>query len=930
MSSATEHNLAGIERLEHPLTAQAMESPHAVPLSSLADQFGVDASTGLSSAQVEERRKQAGWNELVSAVPPPTWKKLLAQFQNVVIWILLAAAVISGITADWTDAAAIIAIVLLNALLGYFQEERAEQALLGLKKLVVPTAKVMRDGGLLSLPARELLPGDVIQLEAGDHIPADARLLHSATLKIEEGVLTGESAPVEKDAQLTLPAETSLADRSNMIYMGCMVVAGGARAIVVATGMQTEVGRIAGLLESYERKPTPLQRELEAAGRTLATACLGLVVVVFLLSLWRGDKLMDGLMSAISLAVAAVPEGLPAVVTVTLALGLQRMVRRNALIRKLPSVETLGCVTVICSDKTGTLTRNEMTVREVLADDRRYHVTGAGYDPVGEFIVAGAPLDAAPTSCRRDSLPGPLMTTLQIGAICNNARLIPADDSWQVVGDPMEAALIVAARKAGIVPDGNDHSIINELPFDSERKMMSVLVRESEGEVRQFTKGAPEAVLSRCRSEVKDGGVAPVDEARRVELTRQSEEMAGRALRVLACAFREITPGDGILESDLVFAGMVGIIDPPRDEVREAIARCRAAGIRTVMITGDHPLTALAIGRDLNLLSDQGIAQTGAQLEQMSDKELARQVPDIAVYARVAPSHKLRVVRALQEQDEVVAMTGDGVNDAPAVKAADIGIAMGRSGTDVTREAAAMVLMDDNFTSIVSAVEEGRAIYDNIRKFLGYLLSCNIGEMLLMLAAGILGWPAPLLPIQLLWINLVTDGLPALALAMEPAEPDLMRRRPRMSVERMLSWELGAAMIGQGALLAVIGLIAFRCGMGSSGDVDRARMLTFNTVVFSELFRALAARSSRWTFWQLGAITNPYLFGAVAISVLLQISLISSPLAHSVFEVTGQAWNEWPLIALLALTPVTLFESYKLIKQWRRSSPAGRAGDSGS
>lgn len=907
-----------------------MESSHAVPLSSLVDQFGVDASTGLSSAQVEIRRKQVGWNELVSAAPPPAWKKLLAQFQNVVIWILLAAAVISGITADWTDAAAIIAIVLLNALLGYFQEERAEQALLGLKKLVVPTAKVLRDGELISLPARELLPGDIIQLEAGDHIPADARLLQSAILKIEEGVLTGESVPVEKDAQLALPPETPLADRSNMIYMGCMVVAGGARAIVVATGMQTEVGRIAGLLESYERKPTPLQRELEAAGRTLAAACLGLVAIVFLLSLWRGDNLWDGLMSAISLAVAAVPEGLPAVVTVTLALGLQRMVRRNALIRKLPSVETLGCVTVICSDKTGTLTRNEMTVLEVVADDRRYRVTGAGYDPVGEFVAPGEFEDAAPTAYSRDSLPGPLITTLQIGAICNNARLVPVDESWQVIGDPMEAALLVAAKKAGIVLDGSGHSIISELPFDSERKMMSVLVRESAGKVRQLTKGAPEAVLSRCRGEAKEGGIALLDQIRRTEWTRQSEEMAGRALRVLACAFREVSQGDGILESDLVFAGMVGIIDPPRDEVREAIARCRAAGIRTVMITGDHPLTAVAIGRDLNLLAGQETVRTGAQLEQMSDEELAREISQIGVYARVAPSHKLRVVRALQAQDEVVAMTGDGVNDAPAVKAADIGIAMGRTGTDVTREAAAMVLMDDNFTSIVSAVEEGRAIYDNIRKFLGYLLSCNIGEMLLMLTAGILGWPSPLLPIQLLWINLVTDGLPALALAMEPAEPDLMRRRPRMSVERMLSWELGGAMMGQGVLLAVIGLIAFRFGMGPSGDVDRARMLTFNTVVFSELFRALAARSSRWTFWQLGAITNPYLFGAVAISVLLQISLISWPMAHPVFEVTRQAWNEWPLIAALALTPVTLLELYKLIEQWRRRSVFGRANDSGS
>jgi len=894
----------------------AAESAHALPLPELLTRLEIDPQHGLTTADAEKRLRQSGPNALAEIPPVPLWRKVLAQFQDVVIWILLIAAVISGLTGDWTDAAAIIAIVVLNAALGLFQEERAQQALVGLRQMIVPIAKTLRDGHWLELPAKDLTPGDIIQLEAGDRVPADVRLVHSSTLKIQEAVLTGESMPVEKDAAAELSAEMSLADRRNMAYLSTTVSAGTAQAVVIATGMQTQIGQIAGFLETYDHKQTPLQKQLESVGRLLAVICLGIVAVVFGLNLWRGEPLLDALLVAVSLAVAAVPEGLPAVVTTALALGLQRMVRRNALIRKLPSVETLGCVTVICSDKTGTLTRNEMTVREIIADRRRFLVTGTGYAPRGVFQEA---TDESAQPTPQPSLPASMTIALQIGAVCNNSRLEPGEeaDTWHVIGDPMEGALIVAAMKADVKLDREFGNVLREEPFDSERKMMSVLVRTNAGELQQFTKGAPENVLERCQSELVGGELAELTPDRRQELLQRAEEMAARALRVLCTAYRTPANDRDLEETDLTFAGLMGIIDPPRDEAREAIAKCRSAGIRTVMITGDHPTTAVAVARELGLIADSDEAMTGLDLDRVDEAELRERVEQTAVYARVAPAHKLRVVQALQARGHVVAMTGDGVNDAPAVKAADIGIAMGRTGTDVTRESAAMVLMDDNFTSIVSAVEEGRAIYDNIQKFLAYLLSCNVGEMLLMLVAGIAGWPAPLLPIQLLWINLVTDGLPALALAMEPAEPDLMQRPPRDTSEAMLNWKLGTSVIIQGLLLAIIGLIAFRYGMAQTNNVDFARTLAFNAVVFGELLRALAARSTHFTFWQLGAVSNPYIFAAVLVSALAQICIMTLPFARPVFEVSVHAWQDWLLVGGLALVPVSVLEIYKLVQQWR-------------
>lgn len=897
---------------------------YAKPIEQVLTDAKVEPHQGLSAAETATRRERCGLNQLAEAPSEPWWKKFLGQFNDVVVWILLVAALISGIMGEWTDTAAIAAIVLLNAMLGYFQEERAERALAALQSLAAPLAKVIRDGRLATIPAIELVPGDVVELEAGDNVPADVRLVQAFSMRVQEASLTGESVPVEKLADAVLPTSTPLADRRNMVYMSTVLANGQGRGVVVAIGMQTEIGRIAGLLQRYEREPTPLQKQLAKLGQSLVIVCLVLVGVIFLLSLLRGEKLLSALLTSVSLAVAAVPEGLPAVVTMALALGLQRMVKRNALIRKLPSVETLGCVTVICSDKTGTLTRNEMTVREVIAGGSRFRVTGAGYAPQGEFLEMDASGDRPLTAVNDD-----LNLVLRIGALCNHAQLQPGEtsNSWKIVGDPTEGALVVLARKAGISRDGQVVSIVDELPFDSERKAMSVVLREETGGVVLYTKGAPESVLPNCRQERRGGEIIELNDERRVEILRSSHEMAGRALRVLACAYRPDVTAGSIEERDLIFAGLFGMIDPPRDEVKGAVVRCRDAGIRPVMITGDHPATATAIARELGIATDSDIVMTGHELDSLSDDELANRAEQIAVYARVAPEHKLRVVRALKARGHVVAMTGDGVNDAPAVKAADIGIAMGITGTDVTRETAAMVLMDDNFTSIVNAVEEGRAIYDNIQKFLLYLLSCNVGEMLLMLAATLIGWPAPLVPVHLLWINLVTDGLPALALAMEPPEPDLMRRHPRRSNESMLSWSMGRVVLGQGMLLAIVGLLAFGFAYDYESDLNQARTMTFCVVVYGELFRALAARSTVWTFWQLGPATNPYVFAAVAISALLQVSIIAFPFARPVFETTSHTSLEWLMLVALALTPVTVIELVKLGRQfWKRNHSSELSG----
>jgi Ca2+-transporting ATPase len=855
-------------------------------------------------------------NRLRQAPPTPTWRRFVGQFNELVIWILIGGAVISLFLGEFVDAAAILAIVVLNGVLGFVQEERAEQALAALQRLSSPTARVIRHGVLKTVSAEELVLGDVVDLAAGDNVTADVRLLSGFGLQTQEAALTGESLPVAKEAEAVLADSTPLADRRNMAYMGTVVSAGKGTALVVATGMGTELGRIAGLLERNEREPTPLQRRLAELGKVLVVTCLAVVAVVFLLQWWRGGDLLNIFLLAVSLAVAAVPEGLPAVVTTVLALGLQRMVRRNALVRKLPSVETLGCVTVICSDKTGTLTRNEMTVRRMTAGGSTYRVTGSGYAPYGEFLGdEGRPNDA-PAAVRPERN-SDLATALRIGLRCNHAQVTPQANGggWQVIGDPTEGALVVAALKAGAAITDPHEDVVLEIPFDSERKAMSVVVRNEKGERTLYTKGAPEVILAACTTELFDGGARELTPARRAEILALNHQWASEALRVLALALRRDvpSPADPSVETNLVFVGLAGMIDPPRDEVREAVKVCRDAGIRPVMITGDHPATALAVARELLIARPMDRVVGGAELDRMTDSDLAAQVREIAVYARVTAEHKLRVVYAWKAAGETVAMTGDGVNDAPAVQAADIGIAMGLTGTDVTKAASDMVLTDDNFASIVAAVEEGRGIYANIRKVLLFLLSCNCGEILLMLVASLIGLPSPLVPVQLLWINLVTDGLPALALALEPPEPGIMRHGPRGRYESLLSASTGWMILLQGALVggATLAVFAFFY-LRHPDDLPRARTAAFCVLVYSELFRAFAARSPRFTCFELGVWKNPYLLGAFAGSALLQIAATALPYSRPVLQTVAHPVWEWCVLLLMSLVPVTAIELGKL------------------
>lgn len=888
--------------------------PYALAAEVVLGLFGSNGTLGLQEERVVELRSRHGYNELAETPGPTLWQQFLAQFNEVVVLILLAAGFLSILVGEWADAGAILAIVLLNALLGMVQERRAEQALAALRKLTAPAAKAVRGGQLQVLSARELVPGDRVELEAGDHVPADARLLSAVGLRVQEAALTGESEPADKDPDAVLEAATVLGDRRNMVYLGTVVAAGKASAVVVATAMDTELGRIAGLLQRYAPEPTPLQRRLTELGRALAVVCLAVAAVVFALELLRGTPLTEVLLLAASLAVAAVPEGLPAVVTIALTLGLQRMARRNALVRKLPSVETLGSVTVICSDKTGTLTRNEMTVREIVAGRRRYRLTGEGYDPSGEIIAAESGARTVDPAAVPD-----LTVALTIAVYCNNAQVTPRGkgDAWQVIGDPTEGALLVAALKGRVEADRRGRPVLYEIPFDSERKAMSVVVGTPQRSAVMYTKGAPEVILAKCRTEQQEGVVVPLTEVGRTSIMCAAAEMAARALRVLALAYREHPAGDpaSYEEAGLTFVGMVGMMDPPREDAREAVRRCHEAGIRPVMITGDHPATALAVANELGIAREGDSVVTGADLDRISDDELEARVENSPVYARVSAEHKLRVVKAWKQRGHVVAMTGDGVNDAPAVKAADIGIAMGVTGTDVTKEASAMVLTDDNFASIVSAVEEGRGIYDNIQKFLYYLLTGNAGLVLFVLLASFMGWPFPLTATQILWMNLVTNGLPALALGMEAPEPGVMQRGPRPPGEPVLSGHGGLLTIALGLLVAAVTAFGFaQVYQGEESNLPRARTMAFCVVSYAFIFSAFGFRSQRRTMPELGFYSNPALLGAIAVSCLLQLSVVTLPFARPVFETAAHFAWEWWLIGILALTPVTVIEVTKLVR----------------
>ena len=881
----------------------------------IASTLGTDGRTGLSAAAAAEKLRTLGPNELREKKGRGPLAIFLDQFKGLIIWVLIVAALVSGFLKEWVDALAILAIVILNAILGLVQEYRAEKSLAALKKLSAPLSKVIRDGTARVAPSRELVPGDLIEVEAGDHIPADSRVIwHTSNIAVQEASLTGESTPVNKTDIVLEEKDIPLAERANILYMGTSVVSGKARAFVVETGMQTELGRIAGLIQDIKKETTPLQRKLEQFGKWIIYLCFVLVAIVFGLEILRGGKLLDMFLTSVSLAVAAIPEGLPAVVTIALALGVQRMVRRNVLIRKLPSVETLGCATVICSDKTGTLTKNEMTVRAVWTSRTAFEVTGTGYDPSGEFRTASGPVDPREHP--------DLLKTLTAGVLCNNARLAVEDGKTSIFGDPTEIAILSAAAKAGVWKgdEENAYELVEEIPFDSERKKMSI-VRRADQELTAFTKGAPDLLVNDCTYILEGGKERPLDPADRARIMAANDGYSSRALRVLAVAYRNLDQEPHsytaeAIERDLTFAGLVAMIDPPRPEVREAMAKCRTSGIRTVMITGDHKNTAVAIARELGFYGPDSRALTGEDVDGLGDAELDGSVEEVAVYARVSPEHKLRAVRAWRRKGEIAAMTGDGVNDAPAVKEADIGVAMGITGTDVTKEVSDMVIMDDNFASIVAAVEEGRGIYDNIRKFIHYLLSCNLGEILTMFTASLLGYPVPLLPIQILWVNLVTDGLPALALGVDPVDPRIMERPPRKPDEPVVTGARAWLISVQGTLVAICSLAAFLFVLIYEQEgIERARTAALATLACSQLFHSFNCRSMRDSLFKLGILSNPQLVYATGLSFALQMAIIYVPFLQPVFKTQAMSALDLGMIIVFSSLPLWIMEMVKALNR---------------
>lgn len=867
---------------------------------------------GLSAREAAERLQAYGLNELQASQRISPWQLLLDQFKNVLIIILLIAAVFAAFFGEGpVDAIAITVIVLFAVILGFVQEYRAERALEALQQMAAPTATVLRDGKEIEVLAREVVPGDVILLRAGDKVPADARLLEAVNLQIEEAALTGESVPLEKHTAPLQNGQLTIGDRKNMVYAGTAATYGRGRAVIVATGMNTEFGQIAQLLQTVEGSKTPLQENLDRLGHILARAALVIVTIIVALGLFRGQPLIQMILFGIALAVAVVPEALPAVVTVSLAIGVQRMVKRNALVRRLPAVETLGSVSVICSDKTGTLTKDEMTVRKVYAAEVVYDVSGAGYEPVGEFSHNGATA----------TLPDPLQQLLRGAVLASDAYLVQheSEQRWQVKGDPTEGALVVAAAKAGLYKSDleKQYPRINEIPFTSETKRMTTL-HETRGERVAYSKGAPEIILESCIKHLTVDGEVPLDAAGKECILETAQQMASEAMRVLAVA-RRSAAGIESAEHDMTFLGLLGMIDPPRPEAKVAIQTCEQAGIKVVMITGDHPLTAAAVARELGLLKHQRIV-TGAELEAMSDQVFSQEVETIEVYARVSPAHKLRVVTALQARGHIVAMTGDGVNDAPALKKADIGIAMGITGTDVTKEAAAMTLTDDNFASIVAAVEEGRGIFGNIKKYLMYLLSANVGEIILMASATMLNMPLPLETVQILYINLATDGLPALALSVDPPESDLMNRPPRNPRTGIFTRPVVALMLIGGAWLGIVNLLLFSWALSTGRSADEARTMTFVSVVLFEFFKAYSFRSDRHSIFR-HALANKWLNLAILWELVLLSMIVYLPFLQGAFHTFSLTRADWMIVLGLSITVIPVLELGKWMVRRGRFGP---------
>ncbi len=916
---------------------------HSLSADQVLEKLDSASNTGLTSLEAQARLEKVGLNQLKEKPRPTFFQLVIDQLKSFVILLLVAAAAISLVLGEYVDASAILAIVLLNAILGVVQESRAEEALAALKKMAAPEAQVLRDGSRISLPAPQLVPGDIVFLEAGNFIPADLRLIEAINLKIDEASLTGESNAVEKNAALILDENSSLGDRRNSAFMGTVVSYGRGKGVVISTGMHTQLGLIADMLQSVEAEVTPLQRRLDQLGKTLGIACIAVCVIVFGVGFLEGGNPLTLFMTAVSLAIAAVPEGLPAIVTISLALGMNEMIKRHALIRRLSSVETLGSATVICSDKTGTLTQNIMTVTRIWVDGQSVDVSGSGYVPVGDFFINDKKVDL-------DSYPA-VRTALWVGALNNDASLETIEgeegkSSIRLIGDPTEGSILVAAYKAGAIAAdlAESYPRENEIPFDSDRKRMvtihsiknptaediSPFIDASrKGAYAIAVKGAPDIVLKLCNryQPMDDHMPVAMDEEKRKQVLAANDEMTRQALRVIGVAYRVVDDvaekvDSAVVEQDLVFVGLLGMIDPARPEVGPAIKEAANAGIRTIMITGDYPNTAKAIAESIGLLRPGHQVLTGAQLDDISDAELCSEVERTDVFARVSPEHKMRIVDALRANDEIVAMTGDGVNDAPAIKRADIGVAMGITGTDVAKETADMVLTDDNYVSIVSAVEQGRIIYSNIRKFVYYLISCNLAEILIIFlptAFGRLIFPAdvpaelyaPLTAIQLLWLNLVTDGAPALALGTEKGDPDIMDQKPRPPKEPIINKSMWVGVTTQFISLAAVTLTAF--WIGHNHNFEYAHTMAFATLALGELPMAFTARSERFSILKIGVFSSKWMNLATLLSLVLILAVIYIPGVNTVFNTVPLGWREWELILPLVLVPAVVAELTKLV-----------------
>lgn len=933
---------------------------HALELEELLKILETSTDEGLSSQEAERRVQSIGPNQLEEAKPVTLWQMIWGQLNNFVVYLLIIASAISAMLGDYLEAWVILAIVVLNTILGVIQERRAEQALSALKKMAAPEAHVIRDGYRRTVPAHRLVPGDVVILETGNYVPADLRLFETMNLRIDESALTGESVPAQKDSSVRLQQDIPLGDQKNTAFMGTVVTYGRGKGIIVSTGMQTQIGSIAHMLQSVEDEKTPLQRQLDELGKTLGMAAIAICAIVFLTGWLRGNDPLEMFKIAVSLAIAAVPEGLPTVVTLSLALGMREMASRHALIRRLSSVETLGSATVICTDKTGTLTQNQMTATHVWADGCDFEIGQDGYELNGERVDLKA-------------YPG-VLRTLWIAGLNNDgeAELTNADDGkepFRLSGDPTETALLAASIKAEIDPFGQmlAYPRVQEIPFDADRKRM-VTIHELAGPRDEdpspfnedhkdayavLVKGAPDIVLNLCHYYQQiDGTVAPLHQENRKEILAANEAMTKQALRVLGHAYRlspELPDVNEVqaLEKDLIFTGLIGMIDPPRPEVVPALTKAKKAGIRTIMITGDFQNTASAIARSIGLLSDQHQVMSGSELSQLDDVTLKEEVKRTDVFARVAPEHKMRIVEALQGNGEVVAMTGDGVNDAPAIKQADIGIAMGISGTDVAKETADMVLTDDNYATIVSAVEQGRVIYNNIRKFVFFLLSSNLAEISIIFLSTLAGLPIPLTVIQILWLNLITDGAPALALAREKGDPDVMEQPPRNKDEPIINGTMRLGIVVQTVVQTAAVLGAFMLGLywhldeaipeGTNAllyllqydwtgvDVLTAQTMAFATLSLAQLLRAYTVRSEKASLVTIGIFSNHYMQLAVGASILLLLLVINVPVLQPIFNTHFLSLMEWTTVVALALVPAIAEEIIKAYLRWKDRQPSAQA-----